>query len=385
MKEYYYQSLSRIKKTGAKAYLAMPIVYVLSDSSNYFDGDAKVVDHLTYTNNGKGGGATWKEKDKLEATNSVIKSIINNTSPVADEVNVLKAIRLACDELQTYDDGIKRIVIVSSMIQTVDPLNMAGGLDAYSDSDTINETVADLSNIHELPDMRSIESVTVYGLGHVDTTSGEQAELSQLDSTNLQALWLAIFESCGCGCSDVTFKTNTPDGAPLDIDYPSVTPVTASDIGNHFVYADTTTNESINLKDDVLCFNDVSLSFQPDSAELITSENEALKVLSPVISYATSQDVTIAVFASTAWSDDKEALYDLSSARANTVKTLLIKAGVQEESIRCYPLGYDLNPFKCDCFNSSGKWDEDNAKKNRVVYITDASSAVANVFYQNLD
>lgn len=67
------------------------------------DGDAKVVDHLTYTNNGKGGGATWKEKDKLEATNSVIKSIINNTSPVADEVNVLKAIRLACDELQTYD------------------------------------------------------------------------------------------------------------------------------------------------------------------------------------------------------------------------------------------------------------------------------------------
>lgn len=349
------------------------------------DGDAKVVDHLTYTNNGKGGGATWKEKDKLEATNSVIKSIINNTSPVADEVNVLKAIRLACDELQTYDDGIKRIVIVSSMIQTVDPLNMAGGLDAYSDSDTINETVADLSNIHELPDMRSIESVTVYGLGHVDTTSGEQAELSQLDSTNLQVLWLAIFESCGCGCSDVTFKTNTPDGAPLDIDYPSVTPVTASDIGNHFVYADTTTNESINLKDDVLCFNDVSLSFQPDSAELITSENEALKVLSPVISYATSQDVTIAVFASTAWSDDKEALYDLSSARANTVKTLLIKAGVQEESIRCYPLGYDLNPFKCDCFNSSGKWDEDNAKKNRVVYITDASSAVANVFYQNLD
>ena len=167
--------------------------------------------------------------------------------------------------------------------------------------------------------------------------------------------------------------------------FPSVTPVTASDIGNHFVYADTTTNESINLKDDVLCFNDVSLSFQPDSAELITSENEALKVLSPVISYATSQDVTIAVFASTAWSDDKEALYDLSSARANTVKTLLIKAGVQEESIRCYPLGYDLNPFKCDCFNSSGKWDEDNAKKNRVVYITDASSAVANVFYQNLD
>ena len=36
LKEYYYQSLSRIKKTGAKAYLAMPIVYVLSDSSNYF-------------------------------------------------------------------------------------------------------------------------------------------------------------------------------------------------------------------------------------------------------------------------------------------------------------------------------------------------------------
>ena len=109
-------------------------------------------------------------------------------------------------------------------------------------------------------------------------------------------------------------------------------------VSNGFVNADTTTNESINLKDDVLCFNDVSLSFQPDHA-----------------------------------------------VDANTVKTLLIKAGVQEESIRCYPLGYDLNPFKCDCFDSSGEWDEDNAKKNRVVYITDASSAVANVFYQNLD
>ena len=28
------------------------------------DGDAKVVDHLTYTNNGKGGGATWTKEGR---------------------------------------------------------------------------------------------------------------------------------------------------------------------------------------------------------------------------------------------------------------------------------------------------------------------------------
>lgn len=279
LKEYYYQSLSRIKKTGAKAYLAMPIVYVLSDSSNYF-----------------------------VSLNSI------------------------------YRENVAMLLILTLTLSII--------------------------------------------LDHTPTAISEYIFSKEKESTisNKSQKYIGI----AIGLL-VAVMFNTPDGAPLDIDYPSVTPVTASDIGNHFVYADTTTNESINLKDDVLCFNDVSLSFQPDSAELITSENEALKVLSPVISYATSQDVTIAVFASTAWSDDKEALYDLSSARANTVKTLLIKAGVQEESIRCYPLGYDLNPLKCDCFDSSGEWDEDNAKKNRVVYITDASSSVANVFYQNLD
>lgn len=41
------------------------------------DGEPKVVDHLSYEDNGKGGSGAWKEKDRQEAVSLIIDSIGN--------------------------------------------------------------------------------------------------------------------------------------------------------------------------------------------------------------------------------------------------------------------------------------------------------------------
>ncbi len=349
------------------------------------DGEPKVVDHLSYEDNGKGGSGAWKEKDRQEAVSLIIDSIENNTSPVNAELNVLKSLRLACDELGTYTEGVKKIVIVSSLCQTMAPLNLTAGLDAYSNEDVINETVADLNNIMEIPSMEDIDSVEIFGAGYMDTSTGEQGELTALDTSNLESLWSAIFESAGA--TNVTFHSNTPDGNSQINDYPSVTPIKVSELNNYFICADsTTTNDNIDLTNNVLCFTETTLAFKPDSAELLSTESEALETLKPVITYATANsDAKLAIFAATAWGDDENALLELSANRAGTVKSLLIKAGVSEENMVCYSLGYVRNPYKYTCFDDDNNWNEDSARLNRVVYITDASSEAADVFYEKLN
>ena len=118
----------------------------------------------------------------------------------------------------------------------------------------------------------------------------------------------------------------------------------------------------------------------------MSTESEALETLKPVITYATANsDAKLAIFAATAWGDDENALLELSANRAGTVKSLLIKAGVSEENMVCYSLGYVRNPYKYTCFDDDNNWNEDSARLNRVVYITDASSEAADVFYEKLN
>lgn len=317
---------SRIEK-GSKLYQAIILLFVIADAINYYVSFNSI----------------YRENVFMLLILTMTLAIILDHAPNAiaeyifsnEKTNTIsvKNQRIACDELGTYTEGVKKIVIVSSLCQTMAPLNLTAGLDAYSNEDVINETVADLNNIMEIPSMEDIDSVEIFGAGYMDTSTGEQGELTALDTSNLESLWSAIFESAGA--TNVTFHSNTPDGNSQINDYPSVTPIKVSELNNYFICADsTTTNDNIDLTNNVLCFTETTLAFKPDSAELLSTESEALETLKPVITYATANsDAKLAIFAATAWGDDENALLELSANRAGTVKSLLIKAGVSEENI----------------------------------------------------
>lgn len=340
------------------------------------DGDSKLAcSTLTYEGTDKMVTDARKRKIRKKAAKEVISAIELNTTPVTPEEDVLSAITIAANQLGTYDSGIKKLVMVLAGAQTTAPLDMSPGLDAYADESVVKNTVDELKAISAIPDLSGVY-VDCYGIGNV-TSSDTQPRFTPQYKSNLEAIYKAIFYAANV--KDVIFHSDEPDGEAVDISSkPAMKPVAVYDNGDLFQ----TSEHNVDMSKQAAVYH---LNFKPGVADLISSKEEIDTALTQTIQYASEHpESNIAVFASTASAGTDDELYALGLARADKIKQELIARNVPESRIITYSLGYKNNPKAISDRDANGNLIEPNASQNRAVFITDAGSSAADIFYQKL-
>lgn len=350
------------------------------------DGNSKNVDAFKYDGKDMLNSSSGNEKQKQKRIQSVIECMDCNTIPDDPEINLLSAVKIAVDELNAYDkDSMKRIVIVSSGLSTLAPLDMTDGIGGLD----INSIVANLKDNNELCDMTDM-TVDLYGIGKVALGFG-QDELSGNEVKVLENLYKSIFVESGISEDDIVFHSNNPTGE-VDISarekLPEVSTVSTNGTDNMIetvVIRDEIIPDNFDLRDKVLEFpEDSVLSYYAGTPDFIENDETINNVLTPIVNWLIDYpEESIAIFSGTASCGTKEELEELSYARANAVKSRMIDLGADESRISIYALGYENNPNKCTD-TIDGVFIEEEAKKNRVTYITSADGEDAEKFYRAL-
>lgn len=168
----------------------------------------------------KNVSSTIKKKYVSKMTNKVIECF-DNLAPKVAEVDILKAIELATNELNSSyaNTDAKRIVIYSTGLQTTGLIDMTK-FNMLSSKETVDEVVDQLSAKQALPDLEGI-TIDWYNLNQV---SGEQKELTAEMKANNEYLWASVIAKAG-GAVDFKSDNAVSDDTPnYEVDV-SVVPV----------------------------------------------------------------------------------------------------------------------------------------------------------------
>ena len=150
----------------------------------------------------KNVSSTIKKKYVSKMTNKVIECF-DNLAPKVAEVDILKAIEIAANELNSSDantDYAKHIVVYSTGVQTTGLIDMTK-FNILSSKETVNEVVEQLSAKQALPNLDGI-TIDWYNLNQV---SGEQKELTGEMEANNEYLWGTLIAKAG---GKVDFKSD---------------------------------------------------------------------------------------------------------------------------------------------------------------------------------
>ena len=350
------------------------------------DSNPRVID--TFVSEGKDKLASKSSNEKyFRKEAKKVVECMEGVIPDDGELNLIKAMNIAFDELSAYgDDTKKNIVVVSSFLNTCNPLNMTeGGLANIN----VSGVVDSLMTNKELKTGMTGITVNLYGMGHV-APGLEQGEPSNAEREGMEELYTEMFSRCGV--DDCVVQTDTPSG-DVDLDFkrtlPDVSVVATNGSDNAY---SAITPEEVVAEDFDLCTGYIefpegsSLSFKAGSAEYLSSQEEVAEMLTPIVNWANNNSgETIAVFASTASAGTEDELMTLAEARAETVRDSLVSLGLDSSRIQVFPLGYELNPYKHKDTTDEGSFIEDEGKKNRVVYISTVSSAAAEPFFNEIN
>ena len=299
------------------------------------------------------GNIFYSSQDRLR---EVEYNIILNY-PVEEEVDILSGLESASAIVNSNakDNKAKQILIYSSGISTCGILNFASESDLiYQKTDDI---VTYVSNKLESIDLSDID-VIWYGLGDVT----DNQTISELERKKLKDIWNAILEKCNA--KSITFKkyvasSNSHNKESLeqfikdnDIevklreDYPKVTPAEFKGY--------------INLDESLL-------EFKPNDYEFVNTKKAetVLKDYAEVLSDFKGEKIY--VIGCTADDGTDEACYRLSVKRANVVKDILCKYGMNESNLEVigigkYPIGGNNSKWRVDDSDKSNATQSLNRK-----------------------
>ena len=359
---------------------AYRVSYNYGDVSGYIvDGDPFVV-----VNQGIDKPDEWidKEKRKMMAEESEI-AILNGLSTedvIAknEEVDILQAISLSANSLHSSDYECKEMYILDSGLSTTGVLDFAHCNVIDSDPSYV---VGKLNEQHAIPDL---EGITIRWIGF-GQTSGEQQTLSSDYVFKLKSIWKAILLDGGAIIDDYSFNTEALENIDMGFSLPKVTtvPIVINPVSPEEIESDNdemiTSNVIEEAIDDscVLKFEETTLNFKPNTAEFI-DENIAISDLSIVVDYLkSSPDIKVYIAGMTATYGDRESCKTLSLERAEAVKNIIMQADplISNNQIIVLGLGYEDNFLRVpDVIN--GEFVEDEAKKNRAVYVLGENASV---------
>lgn len=312
----------------------------------------------------KNVSSTIKKKYVSKMTNKVIETF-NNLTPKVAEVDILKAIEIAANELNSSDantDYAKHIVVYSTGVQTTGLIDMTK-FNILSSKETVNEVVEQLSAKQALPNLEGI-TIDWYNLNQV---SDEQKELTAEMEANNEYLWGTLIAKAG---GKVDFKS---DNATAD-------DRTNYDVGVSVVPV---TEDSLNVqeynKDSSVVFTTDEIAFKSDSVEFV-DEKQASQAVTKIINYMLyNKDYNLLLAASTATVPPQNKCESFSKKRAEAVKSLIISRSdnqIDSSRITTIGMGYE-NPYHVSDTSENGSLIEEKAKQNRAVYAMNRDSTEA--------
>ena len=290
-----------------------------------------------------------------------------------EQVNTLKAVQLGARSLKSAvtesDSAVitRKMVILDSCLSTTGALDFTqSSLDGISADDIIRQ----LRDIGELPDMSTIDEVTVYTCGD---TAGKQPTLTESNRETLKDVWSSLFSACGVTAN---MKDDLPLSAVYDTDaLPGVSTV-AVEQDSVSISSEEETGEVLQTGV-VISFDETSVSFRPGTAELADSDT-AHKSLEYVTGFLTSHpNYELLICGTTACWGGEAYCRDLSVRRAEAVRGLLIESGIAEDRLCVAGVGYSFSDFYTHDLTENGDLDESIAPRNRTVKIMDLHSDTA--------
>lgn len=311
----------------------------------------------------KNVSSTIKKKYVSKMTNKVIECF-DNLAPKVAEVDILKAIELATNELNSSyaNTDAKRIVIYSTGLQTTGLIDMTK-FNILSSKETVDEVVDQLSAKQALPDLEGI-TIDWYNLNQV---SGEQKELTAEMKANNEYLWASVIAKAG-GAVDFKSDNAVSDDTPnYEVDV-SVVPVA---------------EDSLNIdeynKDSSVVFTTDEIAFKSDSVEFV-DEEQASQAVAKIVDYMLyNKDYNLLLAASTATVPPQNKCESFSKKRAEAVKSLIISRSdnqIDSSRITTIGMGYE-NPYHVSDTSKNGSLIEEKAKQNRAVYAMNKDSMEA--------
>ncbi len=337
------------------------------------DGSPSVEKDNRFTFNlKKNVSSTIKKKYVSKMTNKVIETF-NNLTPKVAEVDILKAIEIAANELNSSDantDYAKHIVVYSTGVQTTGLIDMTK-FNILSSKETVDEVIEQLSAKQALPNLEGI-TIDWYNLNQV---SGEQKELTAEMEANNEYLWETLIAKAG---GKVDFKSdNATSDNTMNYDVGvSVIPV----------IEDSLNIEKYN-KDSSVVFTIDEIAFKSDSVEFV-DEEQASQAVTKIINYMLyNKDYNLLLAASTATVPPQNKCKSFSKKRAEAVKSLIISRSdnqIDSSRITTIGMGYE-NPYHVLDTSKNGSLIEEKAKQNRAVYAMNRDSIEAKQLCENFD
>lgn len=320
------------------------------------DGEPSVQCNWDIQNPGKGINETKKKQLAKNSTNTIVSNLAQVKATVP-EIDTLKAIQVGASALNSTADCEKTLIIFDSGLSTAGILNFA----EQNILDVPPEVIVEqLNSMHAIPELSDV-AVTWIGMGQV---CGSQETLPSSYKYKLQNLWNEILKVAGA--ASITFDASPLPNKENDFELPecSVVPVVT----------DCLELNASSLPEAIKFDENSSVKFKGDKAEFIDT-SAAEQELKPIAEYLCANPTDyIYILGMTATVSGTNYGEELSVARADACKKLLINNGVKESQLICVGLGQTPNPLRVKDTDSNGLQIEELAKANRAVFFIKSDS-----------
>lgn len=306
-----------------------------------------------------------KRRQLADQYSAEILTGISSLKATSPEVDTLKAITTAANSLNsTTVECSKKLIIIDSGLSTT-------GLINFADTNIIDNSpeyiIEQLQDFHALPDLQGV-NVTWIGLGQ---TAGDQTEISASYKYKLQTLWDAILTASGANVSFVS-KELPKEIVSNDLPHVSVVPIVE----------DCLALDSNHVPETVKFDENSSVKFNGDQATFVDTA-AAEKELKPIADYLVTTGENMYIVGMTATHGDPIQRKQLSLARSEACKQVLVNYGVSPDKLIAVGLGFDDNVLRVKDTDTSGNLIEEQAKINRAVYFIKPTSSLVNLVINN--
>ena len=265
-------------------------------------------------------GTEIDSKNRYLAQRSGLFTELKKHPAARPEADVLGAIGAAARSLPALNGA--RIFVLDSMLSTAGPLDFRQGLLQSSPEDIVDS----LRTQNLLPNLKGVEMVLI-GQGNVEPP---QKQLSERDRQSLRIIWRAVLKASGA--SEVNEASDA--GAIVRADgLPPVSPVVLEPL------------RALQVQNCEAVIGEDQIRFQPDSAKF-ANPSAAKDVIASWASKSKDCSGHITVTGTTSSWGTEEGRASVSSARANTVRSLLIEElGADKNTVRAMGVGMNFPEF----------------------------------------
>lgn len=297
-----------------------------------------------------------KHKQLAQTAVQTIQAQLAAAKATEAEIDLLRAIHVAVQALQTGGLQQQTLVIVDSGLSTAGLLDFSNSNLLDADPEAVVEALQDRQSV---PDLTGIE-VVFLGLGQ---TAGDQMKPDPEAQSKLKAIWTAVLQA---GNPNSLVFDPIPLTGPEGADLPHCTPVA-------FVTEQLVLEQEDPIGEDPIRLS--SVQFVSDSSEFLDRQ-AALEALTPVGEYLAAHPETKICLAGMTASTGGSGI-DLSRQRAEACKSLLMEWGIWEEQVSCIGLGRTENFLRVNDLDADGNLMEQEAQKNRAVFLFRQNSETA--------